>query len=180
YYGYEYDALICTRFLVAEFDCQNLDPTTASRSLGEFIGYTLCRTRLERCVTFAALFLLQRVKSKHPWAICSAGEKLFLVSFMVANKILIDCSYWSKSFARIGRYSTTLLDINEGEKELCDLLEWRLTVCPEELEAFTELLERRYMIASSAHTSTNVCHIVTVHPERLTRTQNHVIDESLR
>jgi hypothetical protein len=36
--------------------------------LGHFVAYTLHRTRLASCVTFAAFFLLQRLKNRFPAA----------------------------------------------------------------------------------------------------------------
>ncbi|EJD51419.1 hypothetical protein AURDEDRAFT_31655, partial [Auricularia subglabra TFB-10046 SS5] len=108
--------------------------------LSEFIGYTLHRTRLEPCVTFAALYLLRRLKTFYPEAVSFAGEKLFLISFIAAQKILIDGPYGNRAFATIAQDIMDLKEINTWERELYDDLNWCLAVDPKELETFTRSL----------------------------------------
>ena len=52
--------------------------------LAEFIAYALHRTRLPDEITFQALFLLRRLKSRFPAARGSSGHRLFISALMLS------------------------------------------------------------------------------------------------
>ena len=57
------------------------------------------RTRLHSSVTFAALYLLQRLKARFPAARGSSGHRLFISAFMIASKVICDDTYSNKSWS---------------------------------------------------------------------------------
>ncbi|KDQ16872.1 hypothetical protein BOTBODRAFT_218245 [Botryobasidium botryosum FD-172 SS1] len=61
--------------------CQCLLPL--SHSLPQFVAYSLRRARLHSNVTFAALFLLNRLKGHFSAARGSSGHRLFISAFMM-------------------------------------------------------------------------------------------------
>ena len=80
------------RFVSQLFACSDVLPQPAT-----FIAYALHRTRLHPSVTFAALYLLQRLKSCFPATKGPSGHRLFLSAFMLASKIICDDTYSNKS-----------------------------------------------------------------------------------
>ena len=75
HHGHEATAKLCARFVSYLFACPNLrhpppppaPPSTAlTPRLDHFIAYALHRMRLHASVTFAALYLLQRLKVRFP------------------------------------------------------------------------------------------------------------------
>src|SRR5258708_9031232 len=70
YYGHT--AKLCSRFVSHLFTCPEVPPppappsTTQTPRLQHFIAYALHRTPLHASVTFAALYLLQRLKAHFP------------------------------------------------------------------------------------------------------------------
>ncbi|OJT02146.1 hypothetical protein TRAPUB_7389 [Trametes pubescens] len=72
-------------------------PPVRSPALGNFIDYTLHRTRLHTSVTFAVLYLLQRLNARFPAACGSSGHHLFISTFMVASKVICDDTYSNMS-----------------------------------------------------------------------------------
>ena len=85
------------------FPCPDVPPppvppsTTPTPRLDHFIAHALHRTRLHPSVTFAALYLLQRLKARFPAAKGSSGRRLFISAFMLASKIISDGTYSNKS-----------------------------------------------------------------------------------
>ncbi|KAH9171435.1 hypothetical protein EDB89DRAFT_2070756 [Lactarius sanguifluus] len=77
--------------------------TTPTPRLDHFIAYALHRTRLHPSVTFAALYLLQRLKARFPAAKGSSGHRLFISAFMLASKIICDDTYSNKSWCIVGQ-----------------------------------------------------------------------------
>jgi hypothetical protein len=82
-----------------QYGCPDVPPSPAPPStnptprLDHFIVYALHRTRLHSSVTFAALYLLQRLKARFPAAKGSSGHRLFISAFMLASKIICDDTY---------------------------------------------------------------------------------------
>ena len=72
-------------------------PLAHSPPLANFIAYAVHRTRLHSSVTFAALYLLQRLKARFPTAQGSSGHRLFISAFMIASKVICDDTYSNKS-----------------------------------------------------------------------------------
>ena len=88
--------------------------------LAHFVAYALHRTRLVPCITFAALFLLQRF----PAARGSSGHRLFS-AFVVASK---DDTYSNKFWAVFSPSMFQLKETNQMELEMCDYLKWRTSI----------------------------------------------------
>ena len=77
-------------------------PLAHSPPLANFIAYAVHRTRLHSSVTFAALYLLQRLKARFPTAQGSSGHRLFISAFMIASKVICDDTYSNKSWSIVG------------------------------------------------------------------------------
>lgn len=141
-------------FITSLFACPDLPPPSAavtaagtpipSPTLAVFIAYALHRTRLNASVTFASLFLLQRLKARFPAARGSSGHRLFISAFMIASKIVCDDTYSNKSWCVVGQGMFSLREINQMEREMCGYLEWVLNVQQDELEAFTEKVQAEF------------------------------------
>ncbi|KAH8087822.1 cyclin-like protein [Cristinia sonorae] len=148
YYGHEETAKICARFVTHLFACPDVPPPSASHPpaptppLALFIAYALHRTRLHSSVTFAALYLLQRLKARFPAARGSSGHRLFISAFMLASKVICDDTYSNKSWSIVGQGMFALREINQMEREMCSYLEWQLNVEPTALKDF-EIQVRR-------------------------------------
>lgn len=154
YYGHEQTAKMAAAFITSLFACPELPPPTTnltssgqpvpSPKLAMFIAYALHRTRLASCVTFASLFLLQRLKNRFPAARGSSGHRLFISAFMIASKVVCDDTYSNKSWAVVGQGMFQLREINQMEREMCGYLEWQLNVDYLELESFTEKTQSEF------------------------------------
>jgi len=150
YYGHSDTAHLCQRFIQALFACPNRPPpSSASPSaptpgLAVFVAYALHRTRLHASVTFTALFLLSRLKSRFPAARGSSGHRLFISAFMIASKVVCDDTYSNKSWTVVGQGMFSLREINQMEREMCGYLEWLLNVDPKELREFESKVRRDY------------------------------------
>ncbi|KAH9057673.1 hypothetical protein EDB87DRAFT_1578552 [Lactarius vividus] len=142
YHGHEHTAKLCGRFVSHLFACPDVPPppappsTTPTPRLDHFIAYALHRTRLHPSVTFAALYLLQRLKARFPAAKGSSGHRLFISAFMLASKIICDDTYSNKSWCIVGQGMFALREINQMEREMCSYLEWQLNVDPSTLRDF--------------------------------------------
>ncbi|KAH9057073.1 hypothetical protein EDB83DRAFT_2316050 [Lactarius deliciosus] len=132
---------VVASFLIL-FACPDVPPppappsTTPTPRLDHFIAYALHRTRLHPSVTFAALYLLQRLKARFPAAKGSSGHRLFISAFMLASKIICDDTYSNKSWCIVGQGMFALREINQMEREMCSYLEWQLNVDPSTLRDF--------------------------------------------
>jgi hypothetical protein len=140
YYGHEETSALCTRFITSLFQCSNIPtataPGTPQPTLTHFVAYALYRTRLPSIVTFAALQLLQRLKTRFPAARGSSGHRLFISAFMIASKVICDDTYSNQSWGIVAQKMFTLKEINQMERELCGFLEWNLNVQGEEAIEF--------------------------------------------
>ena len=131
-----------TRYVNNLFHCPSL-PTPSSAptpppSLAHFITYALHRTRLTSSVTFAALCLLQRLKTRFIATHGFSGHCLFISAFMIASKVICDDAYSNKSWRIVSQGMFALREINQMEHEMCSYLKWQLNVersVPEEFES---------------------------------------------
>ncbi|KAI0653501.1 hypothetical protein C8Q70DRAFT_937610 [Cubamyces menziesii] len=150
FYGHEENAKLCARFVTHLFACPDLPPTSTavppapSPPLANFIAYALHRTRLHISVTFAALYLLQRLKARFPAARGSSGHRLFISAFMIASKVICDDTYSNKSWSIVGQGMFALREINQMEREMCSYLEWQLNIDPEALKEFEAKVRRDF------------------------------------
>ncbi|KAF8583829.1 hypothetical protein K439DRAFT_1347551 [Ramaria rubella] len=150
YYGHTDTAHLCQRFIQALFACPNrpppstTSPSSPTPTLAVFVAYSLHRTRLHPSVTFTALFLLSRLKSRFPAARGSSGHRLFISAFMIASKVVCDDTYSNKSWTVVGQGMFSLREINQMEREMCGYLEWVLNVDPKELREFEAKVRKDY------------------------------------
>ncbi|RDX47704.1 cyclin-like protein, partial [Lentinus brumalis] len=144
YHGHEETAKLCARFITHLFACPDSPPRSIavppalSPPLAKFIAYALHRTRLDVSVTFAALYLLQRLKVRLPNARGSSGHRLFISAFVIACKVLCDDTYLNKSWSIVGQGMFALREINQMEREMCSYLEWQLNIEPSALKEFEQ------------------------------------------
>ncbi|TFY74863.1 hypothetical protein EWM64_g9149, partial [Hericium alpestre] len=153
FHGHEHVARLCARFVSHLFACPetqsvppalSTSPPTPTPRLDHFIAYALHRTRLHSSVTFAALYLLQRLKARFPAAKGSSGHRLFISAFMIASKIICDDTYSNKSWCIVGQGMFALREINQMEREMCSYLEWQLNVEPTTLRDFEMQVRRDF------------------------------------
>ncbi|KAF8342930.1 uncharacterized protein EI90DRAFT_2903207, partial [Cantharellus anzutake] len=161
FYGHEDTAKMSAAFISHLFACPDLPPPSnavtstgapiPSPKLANFVAYALHRTRLPSSVTFASLFLLQRLKARFPAARGSSGHRLFISAFMIASKVICDDTYSNKSWCVVGQGMFSLREINQMEREMCGYLDWQLNVPQTDLEQFTNKVQGEF---ASSHKST--------------------------
>ena len=83
-------------------------------------------------MTFAALYLLQRLKTRFLVAWSFSGHCLFISAFMIASKV------------------------NQRESEICSYLKWQLNVEPSALNEFESVVQRDFKGPSSYPTHHNL------------------------
>ncbi|KAF8257930.1 hypothetical protein EI94DRAFT_1626163 [Lactarius quietus] len=125
---------VCGRFVSLLFACPDVPSptppsTTPTPRLAHLIAYALHpyalhRTRLHSSITFAALYLLQRLKACFPAAGGSSGHQLFISAFMLASKIICDNTYSNKSWCIVGQGMFVLQEINKKVCDMCSYMEW--------------------------------------------------------
>jgi hypothetical protein len=67
-------------------------------------------------VTFAALYLLQRIKARFPAAKGFSGHRLFISASMLVSKIICDDTHSNKSWCIVGQGMFALREINQMEQ----------------------------------------------------------------
>jgi len=157
FYGHESIATIAARFISHLFDCPDAPSTSSSAKpqtpLPQFIAYGLHRTKLHQSVTIAALVLLQRLKARFPTARGSSSHRLFISAFMIASKVICDDTYSNKSWGIVAQGMFTLREINQMEREMCNYLEWELSVDNSILVNFEASLRQDFSSPSSSYPS---------------------------
>ena len=131
------------RFYEAQ-DARQPPPSASAQpppTLAMFIAYALHRTRLHPSITFAALYLLQRLKTRFVAARGSSGHRLFILAFMITSKVICNDTYSNKSWCIVGQ-GMFALQINQMEREMCSYLEWQLNVDPSALKEFKAMVHR--------------------------------------
>jgi Cyclin, N-terminal domain len=142
YHRQELSAKLCARFVSHLFAYPDMPPPPALPStiqtlrLDHFIAYALHCTQLHSSVTFATLYLLQRLKACLPAAKGSSGHHLFISAFMLSSKIICDDTYTNKLWCIVSRGMFTLPEINQMEREMCSYLDWQFNVDPTTLHDF--------------------------------------------
>ncbi|VDC01763.1 unnamed protein product [Peniophora sp. CBMAI 1063] len=131
FHGHERMARLAARFVSHLFACPDQPAPAAGQQaparLDHFIAYALHRTCLPESVTYASLFLLQRLKARFSAAKGSSGHRLFISAFMLASKIICDDTYSNKSWCIVA----------QGHVETCSYLQWQLNVDKDVLADFT-------------------------------------------
>jgi len=130
YHGQELFAKLAARYVTHLFACPEYPQASCQpqAKLPYFIAYALHRTKLHSAVTVSALVLLQRLKARFPSARGSSGHKLFFAAFMISSKVMCDDTYSNKSWCIAAQAMFTLREINQMEREMCQYLDWELTV----------------------------------------------------
>lgn len=152
FYGHEAIARLCARFITHLFACPEYPPnmTHMQAKLPYFIAYALHRTKLHPAVTFASLVLLQRLKARFPSARGSSGHRLFVSAFMIASKVICDDTYSNKSWSIVAQGMFSLREINQMEREMCNYLDWELTVDNPILSNFEKMVTRDFAVDTDA------------------------------
>ncbi|KAJ7502950.1 hypothetical protein B0H11DRAFT_1987142 [Mycena galericulata] len=135
FYGYEYIAQLSAR-----------------RSSHILLPTLLHRTKLHNAVTYAALVLLQRLKARH---------RLFISAFMIASKVICDDTYSNKSWSIVAQGMFTLREINQMEREMCNYLDWELTVDNPILSNFETMIQRDFAPNAKGPYPTYSLHMVS-------------------
>ena len=117
---------------------------TPPPSLVHFIAYTLHCTRLMSSVTFAALYLLQRLKMRFIAVCSSSRHHLFISTFMITSKVICDDTYSNKSRCIVSQGMFALWEINQMECEMCSYLEWQLNLKLSVLKEFESMVQRDF------------------------------------
>ncbi|KAF5380354.1 hypothetical protein D9615_004697 [Tricholomella constricta] len=157
FYGHGEIAQLSARFITHLFDCPDVAPGTPATKpqspLPNFIAYGLHRTKLHPSVTFASLILLQRLKARFPTARGSSGHRLFISAFMIASKVICDDTYSNKSWGIVAQGMFSLREINQMEREMCNYLEWELSVDNSILTTFETRLREDFQSPSGPYPS---------------------------
>lgn len=127
--------------------------TRSQARLPYFIAYALHRTKLHAAVTFAALVLLQRLKARFPSARGSSGHRLFVSAYMISSKVMCDDTYSNKSWCIVAQGMFTLHEINQMEREMCNYLDWELTVDDPILTNFENAVKKDFKETRSSYPS---------------------------
>jgi len=154
WHGQEQIARLASRFITHLFACPDYPPAPNAAShtkLPYFVAYAIHRTKLHPSVTFAALALLQRLKARFPSARGSSGHRLFISAYMISSKVMCDDTYSNKSWCIVAQGMFTLREINQMEREMCNYLDWELTVDDPILGEFEEALKRDFGVSRSAY-----------------------------
>ncbi|GAW00550.1 alternative cyclin pcl12 [Lentinula edodes] len=86
----------------------------------------------------------QRLKARFPTARGSSGHRLFISAFMIASKVICDDTYSNKSWSIVAQGMFTLREINQMEREMCNYLDWELTVDNPILADFTTMVKEDF------------------------------------
>jgi hypothetical protein len=77
-----------------------------------------------------------KAQSTFPSACGSSGHQLFISAFMISSKVMCDDTYSNKSRSVVTQGMFNLREINQIEREMCNYLEWELTVANPMLSTF--------------------------------------------
>ncbi|KAF9529701.1 hypothetical protein CPB83DRAFT_852012 [Crepidotus variabilis] len=144
---------MAARFITHLFGCPDYPPTSthSQARLPYFVAYALHRTKLHPAVTFAALVLLQRLKARFPSARGSSGHRLFISAYMISSKVMCDDTYSNKSWCIVAQGMFSLREINQMEREMCNYLDWELTVDDPILSNFEAAVKKDFKETRSSY-----------------------------
>ncbi|KAJ3505472.1 hypothetical protein NMY22_g17574 [Coprinellus aureogranulatus] len=136
-----------SRYLVHLFDCPTRLPKKHARgidirlhNLSNFIWYLFYRTDLPTAVIFSSLILVHRVKcivEPHDRNdLCVVGHRIILSTTMLAAKYLMERTYDNQSWRLASGQLFPLKEVNKMERDMCELLDWDLTIDKQMLEDF--------------------------------------------
>jgi Cyclin, N-terminal domain len=155
FYGHEYTARLCARFIVHLFGCPEYPPSIRPQvGLPHFIAYTLHCSKLHSSVTFAALVLLQRLKARFPTASDFSGHYVFITAFMIASKTICNDTYSNKDWSTITQGMFSARRIKRMKRDMRRDLEWEVTVDDTTLAIFETMV--KLCFGSTGSYATNV------------------------
>lgn len=136
-------AQLCARFVSHVFSCSmtlpvSVDRPSEIRCLDKFICYTLCCTRPDSHVIYAALYLLWRIKMRFPGTKVTFGHRLIVTAFIIAHKVLYDETYTNRAWIIACQGLFTIREVNQMERDMCYYLDWQFVFGEETLKVFTE------------------------------------------
>ncbi|KAJ7725047.1 hypothetical protein B0H16DRAFT_1472023 [Mycena metata] len=146
YYGKKDIAELSAKFITHLFQSPPF-PSRTDRPqayLPFFIAYAIRCTELTDEIVYAALVLVQRIKSRFPGTTPSSGHRLFIGCLMLASKFLCDWTYSNKGWRKIAQNIYTLREINRLERDICKNLEWDITMDSTTIYSFGALLNHDF------------------------------------
>jgi len=138
---YEPLAKICSAFILELFA-----PGSLSDGLPYFIAMALSLSQLPEAHALAALILLHRLKSQCPASSPAKGrdaERLFLVSYIVATKVLSDFRHRPQFWVLVGQNKFSADEITQMEKGFLENIAWDLRIDDATLAMYHVLVERQ-------------------------------------
>jgi len=138
---YEPLAKICSAFVLELFA-----PGSLSDGLPYFIAMALSLSQLPEAHALAALILLHRLKSQCPASSPAEGsdvERLFLVSYIVATKVLSDFRHRPQFWVLVGQNKFSADEITQMEKVFLENIAWDLRIDDATLAMYHVLVERQ-------------------------------------
>jgi len=138
---YEPLAKICSAFVHELFA-----PGSLSDGLPYFIAMALSLSQLPEAHALAALILLHRFKSQYPASSPAKGsdaERLFLVSYIVATKVLSDFRPRPQFWVLVGQNKFSADEITQMEKGFLENIAWDLRIDDATLAMYHVLVERQ-------------------------------------
>lgn len=87
-----------------------------------------------------ALIYVDRIAKRHPYIqVCNAScHRLFVIALVMASKYYEDRYFSNAYYAKVGGVSVR--EINKLERCFLQLLDWQLSVQPEEYSVYSDLL----------------------------------------
>ena len=84
--------------------------------------------------------------ARFPSARGSSGHQLFISAFIISSKVMCDDTYSNKSWSVVAHGMFNLQEINQMEREICNYLEWELTLASANpmLSAFEMAVKRDF------------------------------------
>ena len=92
---------------------------------------------------FASLILLQRLKARYP-SFLVHGHRIFISAFIISSKFMCDVKYSNKTWSEATLPVFNLSKINQMEKEICNYLDWNLTISNPMLSNFETAVKRDF------------------------------------
>ncbi|GLB37739.1 putative cyclin [Lyophyllum shimeji] len=130
FYGHEIIATLSARFITHLFDCPDVPPDHHRRQSRSR------RFRISSPTDFIGRSYIHVSRS--------SGHRLFISAFMIASKVICDDTYSNKSWGIVAQGLFSLREINQMEREMCNYLEWELSVDNSILTTFEKRLREDF------------------------------------
>ena len=139
-------ARVCRNFINHLFGCPDLPPKSPPTILPlmQFITHVLRHAGLPPSVTFATLFLLERVKTRFPTIGMASGHRIFMTAFIIAAKVLVDPPHRPSWWDLIAYNTFEREELDQMEREMLACLGWDVQFQPEALTEFEEKVRGQF------------------------------------